>query len=796
MLKNYLIVALRHILKNKLFTLINISGLAIGMASFVLVLLYVNHEYKYDRYNKNAERIYRVVEYNTEADEKYGDTPKLLLPTIIDAVPEIENGTRISNFYGSVSVDNKVFFEENFFLCDSSVFDVFSWKMILGHKNEVFKDAHSIIISKRISEKYFGEQNPIGEIIKYENEYNYVVKGIFEIPEKTHLKIDFIAPMSGLKFLDEFSLTSWIAYGANTYLLLKKGSDISSVEDKITKIAKEHSKGNLKNSILQLQPLLQLYLHSNDLLDDSSKHGNIQNIKIFVLVSVLILLIACFNYINLSTAKEASRAKEIGVRKVLGAHKRILMKQLLGESLIVTIFAAVLSLLIIEISLPWFTNISGTNIQFWDVWKQIVILIGILVLFISVFAGAYPAFVLSKQQPIIALHSNKSVNVKKAFLNINFRSLLLIMQIGITMGLIIASIVIYRQMEFVGNKNLGFDKKQLLVIENPYSEKMYQRYYQFKDAIAKYPSIISFAASSDIPSKETNYHGQLRLKGQTHEKSKAMGFISGDFNFLKTMRATIISGRDFSSKNLTDSISACILNQAAVVALKIKKPLGKKLTGFWGKIKEKTVIGVIENIHYNSLHEKPEPITYVVSRTPIFATNFILRVSTKEIAETISFLEKEFKKIAPGRPFQYYFIDKSFDNLYKVEQRVKTVVTIFTLIAVFISVFGLFGLILFITESKTKEISIRKVFGANVKVIVYSILKDFSKLIAFAAIITMPIAYFSLDKWLENFAYHIDIGFGVFVLALLLSLFIVFATIIYQTYKAANTNPAKALKYE
>ena len=800
MLKNYLIVAIRHILKNKLFTFINISGLAIGMTSFILLMLYVYNELKYDRYNENIENLYRIIEYSKQTGEYGAVEPVILKKYIVDGIPEINKGGIIVPYECNLSTGGVVFHEKNFALCDTSIFDMFSWKIIKGDKKKPFTNANSILLSPEMAEKYFGNDNPIGKTISCDDSINYLVSGIVEIPKETHLKLDFLVSTATLEKLNAGSINNWYNSSCNIYLQVENEANIKNIEQKINNIARKNSKGVVYDTQFKLQAVKKIHLYSNNIQYDNAIKGNIVYIRSFIFIALLILIIASLNYINLSTAKAGSRAKEIGIRKVLGSYKRKLIKQMLGETVIVTSVAGIFSLLLLEISIPFFNELSGMSVSIVNNGKFILLITTILVLTISFISGIYPAFILSTLQPIDAIKGTKQlfgVHNRKGLWDIGFRKILFIVQICITMGLIISSLVIYQQIEFIRQKNIGFNKEQLLVVTNPEVGKFFQRYRNYKNAIRQNTNILAISASHNIPSNEINNYCGIRLAGANKDSDKEVAFVSVDFSFFKTIGAQIVKGRDFSGKFVTDSINACIINEAAAKILNLDKPIGKKLKGFYDS-KPREIIGVLKNINFRSFHYKAQPMVFIVSerKYPWYVSNFVLKINTSNTSSTIKYLETEFNKIEPKLAFNYYFIDENFENLYKLEEHAKTVIDIFTSLAVLISVIGLYGLIYFIAESKTREISIRKIFGAKVKRLIYNVLFDFFKLIVVASIIIVPLSYILLNQWLKSYAYRIDIGFGVFIIAFLISAFIVFATIIYKTYRAANINPAKALKYE
>jgi putative ABC transport system permease protein len=625
--------------------------------------------------------------------------------------------------------------------------------------------------------------------------------GIMEdIPLQSHLRPDIVGSILSLKTLNPSALNRWQNSSVNIYFQLSKNAIVPDIEDKIQQSIVENGGDAYEDVDFILQPLLRIHLYSSHIKWDDSIRGNIIYVRGFLLIAILILLIACFNYINLSTAGSFTRAKEIGIRKVAGAYRQELIGQFLGESIITVIIAFVIAIALVEVFGQQFNLLTGKELGILSLpLYQIIILFAGLILIIAVFAGSYPAFVLSRFKPILVLKGSKRIETTKSGKTslFNLRYLLTIFQFTITTALIVSSVIIYKQLNHVNSKSMGMDKEHLVVIENPWDSLMTQRYNAYKNILLQNPDIKMVSAAYNIPPGEINNYARVRPPEIQEEDSDVIGLVAVDYNFFKTIDAKIIDGRDFARENTLDANNTCIINEATVKSLGLENPVGQRLSHFYDTI-VRTVVGVVKDIHYRSFHEPVKPMVFYVSEEeyPMFTPNIVVRLHPGDLQSTMGFLQDEFEKIAPQWTFNYYFVDQKFDSLYRAEQNAGKIISLFTLLAIFVSSFGLFGLVLFITTSKTKEIGIRKVLGASVITIRKELMLDFAKLIVISYIIAFPVSYYVMDKWLANFTTTVSINIGVFVIAASITFLIAYATVIFIVHKAATTNPVEALKYE
>jgi putative ABC transport system permease protein len=780
MFKNYLKIAVRNLIRHKTYSFINIAGLAVGMASCFLILLYVLDEASYDRYHEKADQIFRVLKINKDGGEFSARTSFSLAPTLKNDFPEIINTARI--FTNSVMVVNGgKSFKEDFFFADQDIFNVFTIPLIYGDNKTALEDPYSIVISEEMAKKYFKELNPIGKILSIrikENEYNLKITGILEkFPHNSHFRSDFIASMSiVLNFYEKlekkinFPITeNWGSNIVFTYLLLPEGHAASELEKILPDFIERHIDKWL-NINYHLQPLTQIHLHSSRIQDDIAKHGNIIYLYLFSVIAFLILLIACINFIILSTAQSVTRAKEVGIRKVIGASRLDVIKQILGESVLVSFISLPIAILLVELLLPFMNQLLGTKliVSYYENWQFIIFLI-FITFFVGIFSGTYISFYISAFQPIEIFKNKLKTGAKKT----SFRKTLIITQLSISIILIVCTITIYQQLHYIKNKELGFNKNYIIVINSPKSI-----YNQFKNEILKNPNIINISGTQYVPPEKifSSWHGK--------------NYISVDYKYFETLGIEIAAGRAFSMNFSTDAKESIILNETGVKEFELKSPLGKEVE-IEGKRK---IIGIVKDFHFRSLHEKIEPLYFIIN--PEKCSKIIIRNQPENTLNTISYLKEKWGQFAISEPFEYYFIDEKYDNLYKSEQRLGEIIGYFGFFALFVTCLGLFGLISFMAERRTKEIAVRKALGASVTNVVKLLIKEFIILVVIASIIAWPAAYYAMNKWLQNFAYHVNMGFGTFLLAGLVALIIAIATVSFQAVKAAMANPVKFLRYE
>jgi len=800
MLKNYFLVTLRHFQKQKLASLINIAGLTLGLACCLFILLFVVDELKYDQFHLNKEKIYRILTQDKLTGERYAVQPAVLFPKIMSDIPEFENGFRIVGNDAVKSVINykNKRFVENLYYADREIFSVITFPLERGNPETALEDPFSIVITPSIAKKYFGNDNPIGKVLTYENKYDFKITGILkEIPQHSHIKPSLIASISTLNTLESYLMNDNRASGAYFYFSLKTNASKSGIESKLKKIYDEIYGGSvIGETHYVLEPLSDIYLYSTDTKWDNAEHGDIDMIKSFMAIAFLVMLMAAFNYTNLLTAYVKIREKELSVRKLLGAGRSALIKQFLFETILFLLMALGAAVIIIELLMNEFNQITNKHLTLSSL-LQLEIIISVFILFsvITLFSIIYPTFIALKSDALYRLKTgtyNSRFNLSR--LTIGFRQTITFIQFVITTVLISAAIIIFHQMTYVKNAKLGFNKEHLLTIENPYDEKMYDRYRNYKNKITQYPQVLSVSASGNVPGENINNYTELRLQGMSIEESIHTAQIAVDYDLLKTLQVEFISGRDFSEEITSDVGGAVIINKAAANALNLNDAVGTNLDGVNNADWPQKVIGVVENIHFKSFKEEVMPIIFYLRQWS--AINIVVRIQSNDITTTLNNLKDEWHKLVTDRPFIYSFVDESFDKLYSSEQRTTKLVITFCSLAVLISAIGLLGLITIISQMRKKEIGIRKVLGASVPKILLMMMKEYIYIILAANIIAFPLAYYFLNKWLERFAYRIEISYWTFAFAGLLAFLIGLTTITYKIFKAARENPVDSLKYE
>ena len=807
MIRNYIKVAFRNLWKNKGYSAINIIGLAAGLATCLLILLYVWDELSYDRFHEKADRIYRV-----DADIKFGGTDLKLAvssdpmgATLKRDYPQVEQFTRIYASEGSMLVKKGDEFinEPKIVYVDSTFFDVFSFPVINGNPKTALNDPNTCVISQSGAKKYFGTEDVIGKIIETNEKVSYKITAVMkDMPSNSHFNFDILLSMDNVRY----QFGNYLSNNFTTYIVLQKGTDPAifkpRFKDVLAKYVLPQAQAlmNVKSMDefeksgnhleYMLMPMTKIHLHS-DRFPELSVNGDIQNIYIFSAVAFFILLIACINFMNLSTARSANRAKEVGIRKVLGTERKDLVWQFLTESTLVAIIALFIAIGITFLILPFFNDVASKSLQMANLFDgrflPFLILIPVAV---GLIAGSYPAFYLSSFQPITVLKGKLASGFKKS----NLRSTLVVIQFATTIILIISTIVVYSQLNYIQHRKLGYNKDQVLIVEA--TGALGQQAEAFKSEISRYSGITSGTMSSYLPVSNSS------RSDNTYSKEAVMDTRSGlnmqtwtiDEDYIKTMGMEVVRGRNFSKEFGTDS-SAMIINETTAGLLGYKDPIGKKMyiTDFKGNMIPLNIIGVVKNFHFESLRQNVGPLCFRFGRdngTTIF------KVNTTDIRGLVSKVETTWKKMAPSMPFRYRFLDEAFDSMYRSEQRIGKLAMAFAILAILIACMGLFGLATYAAEQRIKEIGIRKVLGASVSNIVEMLSQDFLKLVVISAVIAFPLAWWAMHSWLQDFAYRISIPWWVFLLAGVIALFIALATISFQAIRAAVANPVKALRSE
>ena len=785
MLKNYLKIAYRNLTRYKAFTVINILGLAVGMACTILILLWVQDELSFDKFNKNAESIYRVVEIQHYAGGTIfpvAVTPGPLAESLKDNFPEIENATRFNYSRRVLRYKDKIF-NETVAFADPSFLKIFSYPLVTGNPDNVLNDLHSIVLTEKAALKYFGDENPVGKSIMIDDSLNLKVTGVLQdIPTNSHLRFDFLVPFEFLKNLGR-KLDEWGNNSFYTYVQLQQDAKVSDINKKIKDEIKKHNEGSVTD--LELQQLLKIHLYSaGKYTADIGGLGNIEYVNIFSLVALIVLFIACINFMNLSTARATKRAKEVGMRKVIGAERLQIVKQFYIESILFAFIALLIALAMSDLLLNAFNNLSGKEISLSSLGTTTIIGFILLTIFTGIIAGSYPAIYLSSFLPIKVLKSDKAVSGGGAF----FRKVLVVTQFSLSLILIIGTLVITSQLDYIKNKDLGFNREN--VIELNINNSIRSNLEAVKNELKQNPKIISVAASNQNPTYVMNSTSNFDWEGKNEKDEILIHFMFGDKDFVNTFKMKMAEGR-FYSKDFGSDTSSIVINEEAAKIIGMKDPVGKTLT-MWGD--KLTIIGVVKNFNFKPLETKIEPLVIRYSNDLLFS--MFVRVKPGDLTGTIDYIKNVYKTFSPSAPFDYHFLDEDFDNLYRSETRMQTIFGYFAILAIIISCLGLFGLASYIAERRTKEIGIRKVLGANVFNLSYLLSLQFTKWVLISNLIAWPVAYFLINRWLQDFAYRVNISFWLFPLAGLLVLVVALLTISYQAIKAALVNPVKSLKYE
>jgi putative ABC transport system permease protein len=805
MFKNYIKTAVRNIRRNKLYSLLNIVGLSIGVACCLMILLYVQNELSYDRFHAKADRIYRV---NTIIDLKdrhmnFASTAHVQGPMLKEEFPEIENYVRF-NYYGSrrvIQYNDRSFTEEKFIWVDNSIFDVFSFKLLKGSPEDALVEPNTVVITEEMAQKYFGKEDPIGKNLLVHNETLYMVTGVMEnIPMNAHFRPDFFASFSTLDLKPTGNAAEDLMSNIDylTFILLREGTDYKQLEGKFEGFVQRHLGPLLEafdgKARYELDPLTRIYLHSNR-QGELERTGDITYVYLFSGIGLFILLLACLNFMNLSTARSANRAKEVGLRKVVGAQRRQLIRQFIGESMILTFIAIFLALLLVGFSLPLFNSISGKVLTM-DYFTKIPFIGGLigLFVFISLIGGSYPAFFLSAFRPVEVLQGRLKKGTKSPFLRIALVSL----QFTVSIVLIIGTLIVDKQLNFMRNKKLGYDKDHVIALRIR-NEETQKKYETIKNELLKHPNILSVTASSSLPLGRNSFSAHHAV-GKPESELTMLHSQIVDEDFIGTYDIKIVIGRNFSKDFPTDRQEAVLINEAAVQKLGWHdNPLGQQIEVFLSLDKRKRyrVIGVVQNYHFESLHKEIEPL--ILYNSNPHGGNYYrisMRTSPERIQETVAFVKSKWNEFDSQYPLEYVFLDEEYDRLYRDEERLGQLFGYFTALAILIGCLGLFGLSAFSAEQRTKEIGIRKVLGASIPGVILLLVKEFTKWVAVAVLIAWPVGYFIMNKWLQNFAYRINLEFRIFLSAAMLALIISIITVIYQASRAALANPIDSLRYE
>jgi len=808
MLKNYFKVAFRNLWKDKGFSAINIFGLAMGLAVCLLIALFVTDELSYDRYNDKADRIYRInadLQINNNGLHS-ATVPAPMGPALVKDYPRIEKYVRFMDTHDLlIKKGNETIMEHHSVLADSSLFDVFSIRMIAGDPRKALTEPHSMVLSESMAKKYFPGVDPLGKTLLTGNTTQYKITGVIkDMPPQSHFHFNFIKAMSEEP---DSRRTEWLSNNYITYLLVREGTSQSSIDGYLDESVRKYLAPQLQAVVhasledlaknggyfkYRTMPVEKIHLYSN-LTYEFETNGSAQYVYIFIVIAVFILLIACVNFMNLSTARSAGRSKEVGIRKVLGSLRSNLISQFLAESVLTSFIALLLAVGLAALLIPYFNQLSGKQISlglFSKGWMIPSLLLTSLV--VGLLAGSYPAFYLSGFQPIQVLKGKLTAGFKNGWL----RNSLVVFQFATAILLIVGTLVIHRQLDYIRNKKLGYDREQVLTLQNTYSLWVHAK--AFKEEISGLPGIQSATMTRDLPNAgDHNINGVFKDPGLRAEEAVIMDTWSIDADYISTLGMQMAKGRNFSPQLPTDS-SAVLINETAAQLLGYNDPLNKMLyrpTGDSNKAVGYRIIGVVKDFHPGSLHNKIAPIMFNLGEER-GAMSF--RIRTKNISSLIAQIRDRYHAVEKmaGQPFIYSFMDDDFNHLYQADQRTGKIFMSFSLFAILIACLGLFGLVTYAAEQRTKEIGIRKVLGAGVGSIVHLLSKDFLKLVVVAALIAIPLAWWGMDRWLQDFAYRTSISWWVFAVAAGLAGIITICTVSFRAIRAALANPTKSLRAE
>ncbi len=800
MFGNYLKIALRYLTRQKGYSFINITGLAIGMACAIFILLWVQDELSYDGFHENKDNIFRVAAlFKEEGNEIYGDqTSAPVAPFLKNNFPEIQESTTVNfgwltgNSRNIIKFGEKSFYTDDLILTDPSFFDIFSFPFLKGDKNTALDNPDSAILTRSTAEKCFGSENPMNKTIQVDGNPMIVTGVVADVPQNSHLQFDVVLPLTSVKNTNRgFFLTKWDSYGFGTYVTLQDGVAIKELDRKIKDLIRNNDPnfGDTAAYIF-LQPLSKIRLFNVD-----GSVGFMRYVYIFSTIAVIILLIACFNYMNLSTARSDKRAKEIGLRKIVGSKRANIVRQFFSESLLYAFISFLISILIVILFLPQFNELTGKRIAF-D-YANPVLLIGFvfIALLTGIIAGSYPALYLSSFIPIEILNKSKSTGVKKSPL----RKVLVVFQFALSIGLIISMTIVSSQVRYMRNAEIGFEKDNVITL--PISGKIENIFESFKNELKQNPGIVSVSLKSSGPLRSGGTSGTISWEGKKPDQQINWCHPMVDHDYFKTLNMKIVEGRDFSREIQSDLKEGFILNEEAVRQGNIEDPIGKQITvnGENG-----IIIGVVKNAQLSSLRFTIQPVVYHLSQTfrEQFQTLFVKIDSGKDdrqfdkISASLAHIERVCKKFMPDAPFEYQFLDESLGNQYNREIRISRILNTFTVLAIFLSCLGLLGLTSFMAEQRTKEIGVRKVLGASITGIVILLSKEFAKWVLLANVIAWPLAYYLMNKWLQEFANRINIGMGTFIASAVIAFIIAQFTVSFLTIKAALANPIESLQYE
>lgn len=802
MLAHYLKTSFRNFWRYRGYTLINLLGLATGIATCLIIFTYISYELSYDRFNRNYEDVYRVAVKGRFAEDFFNaavSMPPLAL-ALKQGFPEVMYSSRIDKFQNNpfLAYEDKKFYEEGLYFVDTSFLDIFTFEMLSGDPATALSEPNSLVLTESIARKYFGDDEPVGKLLRLNDQVSMQVTGILkDIPANSHMKFKMLGSVSAIngRLGRENYDNNWGSLFLYSYIRLYPGTDARAFEDKIRLVIRDAfgeaaDEYNIE-MVPYLQPVADIHLHSN-LMAEIEPNGDMANIYIFFAVAVFILVIACINFMNLSTARSFKRSREVGMRKVSGATRRQLIWQFLSESLLISFICMILALVMVEAFLPFFNHMTGLDLDAYFHRPVIILVILILGIVVGILAGAYPALVLSSFKPIRAIRGDLYQGMKKSV----FRNILVVLQFTISIAMLVSTWLIFTQMDYINHKKLGFDSENLVIIPLK-SDRVKESGQMLKSEFENLPVVNMVSLTSSIPGRGLDGRG-YSPEGIDKKSPWILYMVRADYNFTDVFGMKIQEGRKL-SKDFGKDSTAVIINETLVKKLGWTEPIGKKIFDFGqgdSIPSYLTVVGVVEDYHFESLHDAIEPSIIVLNKAnPDFLA---VRLNPGNTAQSVEMLKQKWEDVESAFPFDYFFIKEDYQEQYKSEQKMAGLFVTFTMLAMFIACLGLFGLALFSIGQRTKEIGIRKILGASVSGIMYGLSREFSKWIIIASVIAWPVSYFIVENWLQSFAYRIKVldYTWIFIVSALIALLIAQITISYHAYRAAARNPVDAVKWE
>ncbi len=786
MLQNYLSIALRNLQKNRLFSLLNLLGLAFGISCSLLILLWVNDEMGYDQFHEKRDRLYKIRENQFYSDGNiftFLSTPGPMAPFIKEKFPEIERATRqtwtVSNVFQS---GDKSFFEEGLYV-DPDFLQMFSFPFISGDPNTALDKTQSVVLTRKMAEKYFGDENPVGQLMVMNSTESFEVTGVMEnVPANSSIEFDYLLPFQGFWEANMRWLDRWGNNNIRTNILLTEGTDPAVFAEKLRYEIKEHVPES--NTELIIQPFADAYLYGK-WEEGKLTGGRIEYVRIFFIVAIFILVIASINFMNLSTAQAARRAKEVGLRKVVGAVPWQLLLQFIGESMLITVLSSAIALAVVTLLMPYYNVLTGKELSFDLLNRETILMFSLVVLGTGLLAGSYPALFISRFQPSKVLKGQLDTGRSAA----GFRKALVVTQFSLSIFLIICTTVVYRQMEFTMDRDIGMDREDVFFMRM--RGEMFSKLETVRNELLADPSIKDVSAASQLPIDVHNSTGNVQWEGKDPDTEILFSEVAVDYEFFQTMKMTLLEGRSFDRNIIADS-SNFIVNEVAASKFGFEGPIAGREIEMWGK--KGIIVGVVKNFNFGSLHSKIEPL---IMHLGIQNANLLLvKAASGRVTEAIAGLEQVAKKYSPAYPFRYEFLSKEWEAMYQAEARMGQLFNGFALLSIFISCLGLFGLSAYAAQRRTKELGLRKVMGASVSGLVRLVSKEFALLILVASLIGCPLGWYFMNQWLAGYAFHVDVGYGTLLIAALICLVVSMITVGYHSLKASMVNPAQSLRYE